>query len=74
MRTPQSILHVQYTSGGTKGEDPDLSKHNGSEPLVAVTVIRRKEQRLSAEDSVGIDQRLDVSNLRRTCVLVLVRR
>lgn len=54
--------HVQYTFDRTKEEDFDLSKHNGSEPLVAMTVIWRKDETFKCGRQYR-QWRLDVSNL-----------
>lgn len=56
-----SILNVQYTFDRTKEEDFDLSKHNGSEPLVAMTVIWRKDETFKRGRQYR-QWRLDVSN------------
>lgn len=57
-----SILNVQYTFDRTKEEDFDLSKHNRSEPLVATTVIWRKDETFKLGRQYR-QWRLDVSNL-----------
>lgn len=57
-----SILNVQYTFDRTKEEDFDLSKHNRSEPLVATTVIWRKDETFKRGRQYR-QWRLDVSNL-----------
>lgn len=57
-----NILNVQYTFDRTKEEDFDLSKHNRSEPLVALTVIRRKKGETFKCRRQYRQWRLDVSN------------